>query len=1040
MKICITFFPFYIILFLMVQFVTVSAQKTQSRQYIYSPDLNATQIILASARLENDKINETVTILLPDEYGQKIEFLAWESPVISAEMAETYPDFKTYFIASVKDKSIAGRIFLSRFGLEGLYERGRNQIKIEPINKENPTEHKVYVLEAFKGHSCQNNDHLKRAPSGRSVTSTSNGATRRTYEIAIVGTGEFYQSAAFGNNNNATAQAAVTNIINLDNVRWNIEMAIHLTIFGTPFIYTDPATDPFTPSASNVADQAANAINTNFPGGAYDVGHALHAMTGGGSGVAVVAGTCTNGVLPGGGLNKARGWSGATTQTGLAIGIMVHELGHMFGSPHTYNGTGNNCTGQISSSLAFEIGSGTSIMSYAGLCQNDNNIQASQDNYFHSKSHESFLTHIAGTGGTCSTNTSTGNTAPTVNANPCSGTYTIPKLTPFSLRGSGSDPDAGQTLTYTWEQINEDGALIPTQGFIGTIAGNSSLAPLFRSYFPTNTGNKRVFPSLNTILNASNVSAFEPLPNIGRTINFRLTGRDNNPGNGGLHCGDIAVTVSSNSGPLEVTAPNTAVTWTTGSSQTITWNVNNTSSLFANIDILLSLDGGYSFPIVLVSGTPNDGSHSITLGNYPGTTMARIKIRHAPNSCFEIFDISNTNFTISGTCGFVNSTVCQDNPSSFTYQSSGLALNLTKFYSIPLSIKTFNLVSTDPSINIPRNGQNNSGVCSNSGFVNKYKAIKLMVQSTGTYTFNITGSADFSGIVLYNAASFNPSSPCAGWLGCNYEDAGGGSVSIYNSFSASLNACTEYLIIGTNLNAATPFNVTVAISGQGDISTEVPQPSAQYNSYTFVAVNTLNNLIEAINSMSDFTSLIAGSYCIYGVNYQTTLNPSLWIGQNFNALLSSGNCMLPSANCKPITITCPSTQVTNSGNSGAGTLRDIFGCLTEGATITFLSGIGSNLTAPLDINKSITLLGNTSPVTTIDLNFTGTYGIKVNPAKTFTLNNIKINLSGTATPVLQNNGNLILNNTEVKGNVNPVLSNIGTGTMQVQGLSTVRKI
>ncbi|MBK8348589.1 MAG: hypothetical protein IPL08_13620 [Saprospiraceae bacterium] len=101
-----------------------------------------------------------------------------------------------------------------------------------------------------------------------------------------------------------------------------------------------------------------------------------------------------------------------------------------------------------------------------GLCQSNNNIQSTPDNYFHSRSIENFLAYLGGTG--CATTLPSGNTPPTVMAKPCGNTVSIPKLTPFSLSGSATDPDAGQTLTYTWEQIDEDGAGTPTQGFIGT--------------------------------------------------------------------------------------------------------------------------------------------------------------------------------------------------------------------------------------------------------------------------------------------------------------------------------------------------------------------------------------------------------------------------------------------------------------------------------------------------------------------------------------------------------------------------------------------
>ena len=150
----------------------------------------------------------------------------------------------------------------------------------------------------------------------------------------------------------------------------------------------------------------------------------------------------------------------------------------------------------------------------------------------------------------------------------------------------------------------------------------------------------------------------EALSSVARTLNFRLTVRDNAPYSstspvsvGQTQFRDMVVTVNGSAGPFAVSAPNTAVSWPANSTQTVTWSVNNTNVApvsCANVKISISTDGGNTFSTLLAS-TPNDGSQAVTIPNTPSTT-ARIKVEAVGNI---FFDISNTNFTISGAvaCG-----------------------------------------------------------------------------------------------------------------------------------------------------------------------------------------------------------------------------------------------------------------------------------------------------------------------------------------------------------------------------------------------------
>ena len=248
---------------------------------------------------------------------------------------------------------------------------------------------------------------------------------------------------------------------------------------------------------------------------------------------------------------------------------------------------------------------------------------------------------------------SANNTAPTVAALT---NYTIPISTPFALTGSATDAE-GDPLTYSWEQNDNS----TTTGTGSVASPTKSTGPNWISSYPSSSP-VRLFPKLSTILAGSNVSGpltggdaganTEALSSVARTLNFRLTVRDNAPYSittpeiGQTQFADVAITVSTTGGAFAVTAPNTAVSWPAASAQTITWNAGGTAVApfnAANVKISLSTDGGNTFPTVLLASTPNDGSQVVTLPNTLSTT-ARIKIEAIGNI---FFDISNTNFTIS---------------------------------------------------------------------------------------------------------------------------------------------------------------------------------------------------------------------------------------------------------------------------------------------------------------------------------------------------------------------------------------------------------
>jgi len=308
------------------------------------------------------------------------------------------------------------------------------------------------------------------------------------------------------------------------------------------------------------------------------------------------------------------------------VDFVAHEIGHQFGGNHTQN---NNC--QRSSLAAREPGSASSIMGYAGICAP--NVQSNSDATFHGYSMQEIHTFITGTGNSCAQVTSIANNAPVANAG---SNHTIPRSTPFVLEGNASDADAGDVLSYKWDQMDNQVATQPP------VETNTS-GPSFRLYVPQASPD-RYLPRLSDLVNGTNYD-WEQLSSVSRDYNFRLTVLDNASGAGCNDQDDMVVTVDGNTGPFLVTSPNSSVSLTGNANETITWDVAGTTGgavNAANVDIFLSVDGGFTYPHVLATAVPNDGSQVVVVPDLPNTT-SRVMVRGAGNI---FFDISDQDFTI----------------------------------------------------------------------------------------------------------------------------------------------------------------------------------------------------------------------------------------------------------------------------------------------------------------------------------------------------------------------------------------------------------
>ncbi len=466
---------------------------------------------------------------------------------------------------------------------------------------------------------------------------TETGTTIRNYRAAVAANHQYI--AAVGGGTAAGGQAAVVVAINRVNEVYNYELSVQLTLIpnNIDLMFPNAAGDPFGANNSGILNSITGEINTRIGVNNYDIGHAFTTGSGGVAGLGVVCGS-----------SKGRGTTGLGNPIGdgFYIDFVAHEMGHQFRGNHTFNSTeASNCGPNRNASTAYEPGSGTSIMGYAGVCASGENLENHSIPYFHAISLQEINTFINGTGGSCPTTSPNPNQMPVIDPASLPAERSIPVSTPLLLEASASDADAGDIISYSWEGWDKGaGATLP-QGDVGTNA-------LFRSWPPKLSG-ARPFPSMSTVLGGP-VLKGEILPTTTRDVKFRLTVRDrddvnapNRHGLGRTQSADVILHAVTTAGPFKVNTPLAGDTWYGGASSPVTWNVANTSAApvsCASVDVLVSLDGGTTFDHVAATGIPNSGSGNVTAPIVANpVSNARVMVK-CSNNVF--FNVSPANFTI----------------------------------------------------------------------------------------------------------------------------------------------------------------------------------------------------------------------------------------------------------------------------------------------------------------------------------------------------------------------------------------------------------
>ncbi len=597
--------------------------------------------------------SQAPVISLPMPDGKLARFHVWESSLMEPGLAAKFPEMRTFAGQGIDDPYATIRFDYSPyFGFHAqILSAANGRVFIDPYARYDVNNYISYYTKDNphnKNFKCETEGIEGLNRSEVVAAGPCRGTQLYTYRLALACTGEYAVAVAGVNPTVPTVAAAMLTSVNRVSGVFEKETAIRMVLVANNdlLIYLDGATDPYS-NNSGGAMLSQNQTNVDNVIGAanYDVGHVFSTGGGGIAGLGVI---CLGG-------QKARGVTGSSSPIGddFDIDYVAHELGHQFSGNHTFNSSTGSCGGgNRNASTAYEVGAGTTIMSYAGICGSDN-TQPHSDPFFHAVSFDEIGINAAGSGNSCAVITSNGNILPVITAMNNNG-VSIPIRTPFTLTSSATDAN-GDALTYCWEEWD-----LGTAGAWNSGA-NSATAPLFKSRPPKTTGS-RTFPDMSVILAGypnnptSTMGGLkgETLPAVPRAMKFRLTVRDNRAGGGGVVTGGegcqtgFTIPFQINvvgSTPFTLSAPNGGEVFTGGTAQTVTWDVAGTDVApinTSNVRLTLSTDGGLTYPIELIASTPNDGTQLVTLPCL-NTSTARIRVEAVGNI---FFDISNANFSI----------------------------------------------------------------------------------------------------------------------------------------------------------------------------------------------------------------------------------------------------------------------------------------------------------------------------------------------------------------------------------------------------------
>ncbi len=764
---------------------------------LYKLDLQSLKQKLYTAQDRFADNAQSAIIEIPNSQGKLEKFKMYEASNFDPALQAQFPDIRAYVGQGIDNATSQIRLSISPEGISTMTFKADLPTEYMEVYSADKTVYALYTRDAKRAKqpfTCTTPDEQLEADLGKIANNVqSSNPIYRTFRLAMSVTGEY---SAFHGGTTPLVLAAVNTTMTRCNGVYEKDLAIHLNLVNnTTILYLNAGSDPYGNTDANYNSELQSTLTAQVGEANYDIGHLMSAIGNNGN-AGCIGCICTNG-------SKGSGFTTSTVPVGdnFDIDFVVHEMGHQFGANHSFTFSGED------NAVNYEPGSGVTIMGYAGITSYD--VAPHSIDTFHAGNIAQIQTNM--TGKTCDVETAITHGTPVVNAG---ADFTIPRSTPFMLTGSATDTGGIATMTYQWEQYDE-----ASGGTYMTAASPASVTkaggPNFRSYLPSTSGS-RYFPIMASTLNGSKTTSgadilVEALSSVARTLNFRLTARDNVANGGQTNFDNMVVTVA-NIAPLDVTSQNVdGVSYTVGSTQTVTWTSAGNSGIAggANVDILFSNDNGATWAYTLATATPNDGSQSVTLPAGVSGPFCRFMIKANANIFFNVntkafavgFTVINdcTTYTNSTPLPFIDqapgsyTTATLNIPTTTNISSINAFTNLTHTY---LSDVQFEISSpTNPTTFVKL--FNRSCGATNGTLNLKFVDGAGVINCTGGATLQTVGPSSPLNV-------FNGQNPNGNWNFRVYDNFGG-DVGTINSWGIEI--CTQTVLANESFTGLDNFTI-----------------------------------------------------------------------------------------------------------------------------------------------------------------------------------------------------------------------------------------